>query len=608
MVRVRFGRTGRSVGVIAIAVGIAVCSCGQMVAQQTGGPQPEPSASAAGPPSSPQALADYAKAANFQNNGAFDLAAEAWQTFLQTHPQDPKVVDARYHLGVCQLQLKDFAKARDAFQAAVDANGPFDRREDALLNLGWTLYSLALKNQPELFPQADQAFEALLREFPEGQYRDQAQFFRGESLYLQAKREEAAAAYQQVIDNFPESDLRDDALYALGVTREELGQYDLAGPLYDRFLQEFPEHELVNEVKMRKADTILYAQDFAEAAKRFAEVAAIPGFPSADYALYRQAFCQARLDKFEEAGNLFARITREFPQSSYLADATMSAARMYFRAERLDLAAEWFDKVIAAQDPHAIEAVHWRARLMLRQKQSEQAFTLINQYLPQAKEHPYYVNLLMDRADVVYESPEQRGKAIPLYAELAEQYPQHVLAPQALYNAAFGAMQLKDFPQGLQYAQKFMQDFASHPLLADVQHVAAECQLQLGNAQAAADLFGQLARNHPDRDESAQWLIREALALYMQPNYEAALKTLEGRLDLMKKADDRAEAYYVIGMSHFGRDEFLQAKDALQKSLEAQPQWRQADETLLILSRSQRELKEIDAAAAVGRTIAATVP
>lgn len=340
-----------------LVVGLVLLSDWQAVGLQAGEAS-QAAATTDQPKSSPAALAAYARAANFQNNSAFDLASEAWQGFLQQFPDDPKAIEARYHLGVCLLQLKEYPPAREAFQAVVDSTADFERREDALLNLGWTLYCLALKNQTELLPQADQVFATLLKEFPEGQYRDQALFFRGESFYLQARRKEAADAYRQLVDEFPESELRDDSLYALGVTLEEQNEFAQAGQLYDQFLKDFPQHELVPEVKMRKAETILRGGDVAEAARRFAEVAAIPEFRSVDHALYRQAFCAARLGNFAEAAALSARIPREFPQSEYRADATIAAARWYFSAGQLEEAAQWLDQVIAAQNTHSVEAVH----------------------------------------------------------------------------------------------------------------------------------------------------------------------------------------------------------------------------------------------------------
>ncbi len=83
-------------------------------------------------PSSPEALSAYSQAATYQNNRAFDLAAEAWQKFLEAYQDDPKSVDARYNLGVCYLELKDFGKARATLQGRwtedrtfLDARMPF---------------------------------------------------------------------------------------------------------------------------------------------------------------------------------------------------------------------------------------------------------------------------------------------------------------------------------------------------------------------------------------------------------------------------------------------------------------------------------------------------
>jgi TolA-binding protein len=46
---------------------------------------------------SPQdALILYGDAASFQNNGAFDLAAEEWQKFLQKFPKDPLAAKAQH--------------------------------------------------------------------------------------------------------------------------------------------------------------------------------------------------------------------------------------------------------------------------------------------------------------------------------------------------------------------------------------------------------------------------------------------------------------------------------------------------------------------------------
>ena len=69
-------------------------------------------AEAAKTASSPQeALNVYSDAASLQNNGAFELAAEDWEKFLQKFPKDPLAAKAQHYLGVCNLQLKRLDKA-----------------------------------------------------------------------------------------------------------------------------------------------------------------------------------------------------------------------------------------------------------------------------------------------------------------------------------------------------------------------------------------------------------------------------------------------------------------------------------------------------------------
>src|SRR4051812_25661366 len=73
--------------------------------------QPLPAA----PGSSSEAVLAYRDAANFQNNGAFDIAAEEWQNFLKRFPNDPLAAKAQHYLGVCQLQLKQHEAAAASF-------------------------------------------------------------------------------------------------------------------------------------------------------------------------------------------------------------------------------------------------------------------------------------------------------------------------------------------------------------------------------------------------------------------------------------------------------------------------------------------------------------
>jgi TolA-binding protein len=556
--------------------------------------------------SSPQeALNVYSDAANFQNNGAFDLAAEEWEKFLKRFPQDPLAAKAQHYLGVCYLQLKQLDKAAAAFDAIVKKYPGFDLIQDAYLNLGWCQYSQGGQQAEGAYAAAAATFGELVKKFPDGKHTEQALFYAGEAEYNLGKKKEAVAAYDQLVKKVPQGSLRSDALYALGVTHEELGQHEPAGQAYDRFLEEFPKHDLANEVRMRKAETVLIGGDFAAAEQMFGEVAKLAGFSAVDHALYRQAFCLSKLDKFAEAGKLYARIPAEFSQSAHAADAAMSAGRCFYRAEQFPDAARWFQTVVEGSSPGRVEAAHWLCRIHLRDQKPQPAIDLAKQILPAAGDDPFAVHLEMDLADALYESAGSRPEAVTLYLKIATGHPQHELAAQALYNAAFGALELGRYDEGLKHAAAFLKAYPDQRLAPDVKYVSAECHLQRGEHAEAEKLYALLvesASDHPDRET---WQVRLGLAVYLQKKYADAVAALEPLVAQLKSADNQAQAQFVLGVSRFYLDQFEGAVQALRAAGKANPKWKQADEALLFLARAlQRQEQTAQAIEVLAQLIA----
>ena len=548
-----------------------------------------PTQSTAQPAKSPhEALLVYRDAANFQNNNAFELAADEWQRFLKLYPDDPLTPKAQHYLGVCLLQLKQYPKAADAFQQVVTRHPQFEEIQDAYLNLGWCQYTLAGSGVEGMYAKAAETFAALLKNYPEGKYIDQATFFLGDAEYHQGNRKAAAAYYARMVEAYPESSLRADALYALGVTYEELEQYEDAGRIYDLYLKDFSENPLAPEVRMRKAETVLQAGQYAAAAAEFGEVAALPDFSSADHALSRQAFCLMQLDQFAQAAALYARIATDYPQSVHVSDSVISAGRGFYRAEQFSEAAKWFQTAWEAKGEQSHEAAHWLCRLALRDGDAGRALKLAQEALQTPGESEYRVHLKMDQADALYETAEGRAKALPIYLEIASKHPDHEFAPQALYNAAFAALELKQYDQALKHVSVFLETFAEDRLVPDVRYIGAESYLQLSRYEQAESAYRALTAAYPEHPEAGAWTVRLGLTLHLMKKHEDVVSTLEPIVEQLTSAEVRAEAQYLIGASRFHAEQFEPAIAALSASLKTAPRWRQADEATLLLARAQR--------------------
>jgi TolA-binding protein len=549
-------------------------------------------ASAQNAKSPPEAEAMYADAANFQNNGSFELATEEWNKFLAKYPKDPLAAKAQHYLGVCELQLKHYDKAAAAFALVVKNHPKFEMIEDAWLNLGWSQYSLGK------YAEAAASFADLLKANPKSKFADQALYFQGESYYQLGKKAEAAAAYAELVKNFEKSNLRADAVYALGVTQEELSQWADAGKTYDIYLKEFADKDLATEVRMRKAETMLQTGDAAGAENVFAEVAAVKDFASADHALYRQAYAATKQNKDAEAAALYAKLADAFPKSAYLKEAVLAAGRCFYRAQQPDKAAPWFEQVVAKDPENSAEAAHWLCRIYLSQKQPAKASELAAKTIPAAKDSKYLVNLKLDQADALYEQADKKAESLPLYIALAKDHPDSELAPTALYNAAFTALSLKQYDEALKQTAAFLEKYAKHDLAVDVKYVAAESNLQLGNLAEAEKGYREVTAASVKHNDLDLWRVRLGLTLYLEKKYQEVIDSLSPLVSTLKNADQQAEANFLIGASQFSLDKYDAAVAALDASLKASATSNQAEEALVLLARSQRKLNKLDDAKA----------
>lgn len=567
--------------------------------------------------SSAEARNIFSDAANLQNAGKFGLAIEQYKKFLGSYAKDPLADKAHYYLAVCLLQEKNYAAAADSFATVVKDYPKFANREEAYLNLGWSQYQVARssnQNPQPLFQKSADTFAAMVKEFPSGKGKltDQALWYLAESIYNKGDANASVEPYMALVKNHKESSLRADALYALGVTYEELGDYGNASVIYDTYLDEFAKAPLATEVGMRKGETIFQsaielekngmaaeAKPLFEAARdRFAASAAVEGFSLRSNALTRQASCETKLQNFGAAADLYASVATEFPKSADAPEAAVAAARAYYRADNLAKSAEWFANVYKAAGKHTAEAAHWLCRIDLKNGKPQPAADRAAAAIPGAAESQYLVNLKLDEADALDLIEGKREAALAKYAAIAAAHPDHTLAAQALYNAAYTAMKIEKFDQGIQHASTLIEKYPTDSLLPDAKYVLAECQLLAGKHVEAEKNYTDLVANYADRPDAELWRVRQALAMYLQGKYQEVADALTPHIAAMKKPDNVAESQSLIGLSQFQLEKYDAAITAFNAALAADPKWRQADQSLLMLSRAYRAKNDLPKAQA----------
>jgi TolA-binding protein len=548
------------------------------------------------PQSSAAAVTAYADAANFQNNGEYGLAGEEWQKFLTKFPQDPLAIPAQHYLGVCLLQQKKTAAAAQAFAAVIAKNQPFDALDESLLNLGYCQHALGQQGDKTQYEAAIKTLVQFREKYPESKLGDQALFYLGESHYHLGALDDAIPQYAKLVEQYPQSPLQNDAVYAMGVALQERGRMDEAAQAFDRFLADSSDHALAPEVRMRKAETLIAANDFANAEKLFAAAASAKDFRAADRAMYRQAYCLVKLDQLPQAATLYGQLVNQYPKSPLAHDSAMAAGRTWYRTGNSDQAKHWFDQVFKGGGDDRPEAAHWLARLAIKEQKPKDAIAVVEQAIPLSANSDYAALLHIDLADALYEIPERRTEAMAKYRGVAEQFPDSTVAPQSLYNAAFAALELKQFDQATALAEAFGKQFAEHALRADAEYVLAESHLLQGNHAAAQASYARLLDSFSDNAMSSSWRVRLGLALFLQQKYAETIAQLQEIAGGLPAGATRAEAYYLIGASQSRMGNHAEAIASLQASLDADAKWTDADDVMLALASAQTQLGQTEAA------------
>ncbi|MFK8111478.1 MAG: tetratricopeptide repeat protein [Rubripirellula sp.] len=545
---------------------------------------------------SEESMAAYADAANFQTGGAIDLAIEGWNGFLRKYPDHSMVSQAAHYLGVCHMQKEspDYNAANKAFAQALK-NKKYDLREESLANHGWCLYAAAGDGDQRDSAKSKRAIETykmLADEFPKSRFLDRALFYSGEASYGLGEAQQAIGFYNKMLSmpDAKESPLRCDAIYARGVAYEELDQFDKAYASYKQLLESCAKNDLVTDVHLRTGDLMILRKEFEPAVESFEK--AIESTDLEDdrgYALFRQAYALVQAERPSEAAEKYEVLLKDYPKSQYAAAAVLASAQSTYRSGDIKEATKRFQKVLGQNNKvAATEAAHWLARIAINNGDGEAAAKIANTQIKRGVEGNFVMDLRLDYAEALSMDPKTVGKSTELFEEAYRAAKEDPLAPRALYNAAFSALQTNQPKKALEFALEFIQNFPKDVLVPDVKFVAAEGQLLTGKAKDAADTYKHLlASSKKENVQRPVWLLRAGATCNAARQFDDTVEVLSAELDSLPKPTQKAEAHMLIGRAHMMSGRPGEAAKSFSASKQADPGWAGAAEAMLLAGQAQ---------------------
>lgn len=105
------------------------------------------------------------------------------------------------------------------------------------------------------YPAALKGFKTFLKEYPQSEYADNAQYWIGECYHRQGDYERAILEYEQVIRQYPKGDKVPSALLKQGFAFLELGDRGNARLLFQKVIKQYPQSPQA-EIATKKLKTL----------------------------------------------------------------------------------------------------------------------------------------------------------------------------------------------------------------------------------------------------------------------------------------------------------------------------------------------------------------
>lgn len=582
----------------------------------------------------------------------YKTARPVWREFVKDYPNNKNLPVAMYRVAESSYLLNDLKAAETEFQAFLKDYPQNDLAEWALPFLAETqlelgkpaeavkTYKIAESRYPksrlsndvqlglarsyEKLKQPDAAIEIYkkLASDQTNSLADQAQLNLATLYFETEKFTNAAEAYAAVEEKFPKSDLLPTARLNAGYAWYQVGDYRKAIQQFDKAAEAESQkmlatywkgvsHKSLGEYK-EAADILKTAYESGEAG------------PLTDKILYQWADSAFRSKDYAEARDLFLKVVKDWPKSSYVEDSLHLAgeAGLYYarqaneeaeRIKRLD-AAESIINSFPAKFPQSPLAMHHemlKARLLYVQGGSDRyteaakhlrtvieksnvpATQLMARFhlgrtLQKLDKHEEVVEVMAPVLEEVRKTGagseflsglvivglsqldlDQYKTAIARLTSYLELAPDGEEADLALSARALARAQLKENTEAKQDLVTLRDKFPNSPLLPERAYLIAEMAYDQQNWKWAAEVFDLVVKLGPKSSHYRPALSGLAWTEYQNKNYlEAA--TDFGRLaeEFPKGSKDRAEAAYMQGRALEDGDDLKAAAKIYQETFE----------------------------------------
>lgn len=444
--------------------------------------------------------ADFKLAINLYNDRLYDLAQEQLKQFVAAYPATSQGVEARFYLGLTQLQLKQYEDARISFQTFALTYQDNPHAPEAWWNTGEAYAALgnakeaalafervkvfhpksksapdALLRAAVLFSQAGERDNArrllrtILQEYPASTAAIPARTQLGRIYFAEGNTELAQNELKRVIDGDPSPDARAQALLILADIHQEMGRNDQAKTAYQEIITTYKTSSAVQGALVHLARLLSAGGNQGEAIEHLKK--ALAGSKVADTTLSKDALLalgEAYLAQ-KDAANATATLNRfvdAYPADERIPQVLSRLATAAALGKDYRKSNDACNRILKLNTSdelrrEAILRLAQNARSAGNPSLAVQYYTRFTDTYPDASNTP---GVIFETARVTETDVKDPRRAAPLYELLSTRYTRSAFADDAALGAARCYESLREFDRSLDLYRAFNRNFPASEL------------------------------------------------------------------------------------------------------------------------------------------------
>mgnify|MGYP003792757425 CR=1 FL=1 len=287
----------------------------------------------------------------------FAEAVNEGKTFLQSYPNAEKRPFAMYILANSLLEQNQLDEALTFYNSLREQFPNTSYAVDAIYKTAWVKY---LKND---YAGAKTDTLTFLDKCGESPLKPEGNFLLGSIYTTEGNYEDAMEEFQLVYEKYPDSKFAPEAMYKSAECAELLGITQSASQLYMRFIEKYPNHSLTVSAYLRSGDLHTKEGAYEKALDSYLKAKALAqNNPLEEQVFIRLAVCYERLNKSEEALQIYQEFINKFPQSQQSYDMQLKLGLHYLKEKKDTIKAiETLQKLLAQNPPPQIAGQVWHA-------------------------------------------------------------------------------------------------------------------------------------------------------------------------------------------------------------------------------------------------------